>query len=84
MRLINADELSEYKFIRESTKGSDYMRGWNDAIDAIIDNAPTIVPEVIQPLISNLIEIMPGVINVIIENIPVIIRECYKDGDNND
>lgn len=42
MRLIDADKLPEHKFTRESAKGSDYMRGWNDAIDAIIDNAPTI------------------------------------------
>lgn len=41
-RLIDADKLPEHKFTRESAKGSDYMRGWNDAIDAIIDNAPTV------------------------------------------
>lgn len=40
-RLIDADKLPEHKFTRESAKGSDYMRGWNDAIDAIVDNAPT-------------------------------------------
>jgi hypothetical protein len=40
MRIIDADKLPEHKFTRESAKGSDYMRGWNDAIDAIIDNAP--------------------------------------------
>ena len=42
MRTIDADELSEHKFTRESAKGSDYMRGWNDAIDAIVDNAPSV------------------------------------------
>lgn len=42
MRIIDADKLSEHKFTRESAKGSDYMRGWNDAIEAIIDNAPTV------------------------------------------
>ena len=41
-RLIDADKLSEHKFTRESAKGSDYMRGWNDAIDAIVDNEPTV------------------------------------------
>ena len=41
-RLIDADKLSEHKFTRESAKGSDYMRGWNDAIDAIIENEPTV------------------------------------------
>ena len=42
MRIIDADKLSEHKFTRESANGSDYMRGWNDAIDAIVDNAPTV------------------------------------------
>lgn len=34
-RPIDADKLPEHKFTRESAKGSDYMRGWNDAIDTI-------------------------------------------------
>ena len=42
MRLIDADKLPEHKFTRESAKGSDYMRGWNDAIDVIVDKAPTV------------------------------------------
>lgn len=42
MRLTDVDKLSEHKFTRESAKSSDYMRGWNDAIDTIIDNAPTV------------------------------------------
>lgn len=46
MRLINADKLSEHKFTRESAKSSDYMRGWNDCIDTIIDNAPTVEGEI--------------------------------------
>ena len=37
MRYINADNLADHKFTRESAKSSDYMRGWNDAIDAIVD-----------------------------------------------
>ncbi len=41
-RLIDADKLPEHKFTRESAKASDYMRGWNDAIDTIVDNAPTV------------------------------------------
>lgn len=45
MRLIDADKLSEHKFTRESAKGSDYMRGWNDAIDAIVDNEPTVLAD---------------------------------------
>ena len=43
-RLIDADKLPEHKFTRESAKSSDYMRGWNDAIDTIVDTAPTVEP----------------------------------------
>ncbi len=43
MRLIDADKLPEHKFTRESAKGSDYIRGWNDAIDTIVDNEPTVI-----------------------------------------
>ena len=37
--LISRDVLKEYKF---PTPLRDYHQGWNDAIDAIIDNAPTV------------------------------------------
>jgi len=50
MRLIDADTLSEHKFVSincylksNCDNGfSQYKQGWNDAIDAIIDNAPTV------------------------------------------
>lgn len=56
MRLIDADALLEHKFVgnkfiqiggRKNGKTLEavnraYQRGWNDAIDAIINNAPTI------------------------------------------
>jgi hypothetical protein len=69
MRLIDADKLPEHKFTRESAKGSDYMRGWNDAIDAIIDNAPTvepqkiviIPPELIEKLASNVVDVVGNI-----------------------
>lgn len=48
MRIIDANELPEHKFTRESAKGSDYMRGWNDAIDTIIDTAPTVETKKIE------------------------------------
>lgn len=55
MRLIDADALKEHKFVGNKfiqiggrTNGKTleavnkaYQQGWNDAIDAIIDNAPT-------------------------------------------
>ncbi len=40
-RLINADEPKNIKFVA-IYKDSDYARGWNDAIDAIMENAPTV------------------------------------------
>lgn len=51
MRLIDADKLKKHKFLTPDaveakkwlpaeTKG--YQLGWNDAIDAIVDNAPTV------------------------------------------
>lgn len=50
MRTIDADALSEHKFVSidcylKSNVDNGYPRykqGWNDAIDAIIDNAPTV------------------------------------------
>jgi hypothetical protein len=56
MRAIDADELKEHKFVDNKyvqiggrTNGKTlesinkaYQQGWNDAIDAIIDNAPTV------------------------------------------
>lgn len=56
MRLIDADALSEHKFVgnkftqiggRRNGKMLEavnqvYQQGWNDAIDAIVDNAPTV------------------------------------------
>ena len=56
MRPIDADTLSEHKFVgnkfiqiggRRNGKILEavnrvYQQGWNDAIDAIVDNAPTV------------------------------------------
>lgn len=47
MRLIDADEIKNIKFAI-SKKISVYVRGWNDAIDSIIENAPTVEPEPIR------------------------------------
>ena len=54
MRLIDADELKEHKFLSpdnpnatrfydETTKA--YQKGWNDCVDAIIGHAPTVSPK---------------------------------------
>lgn len=54
MRLIDADELKTHKFLSPQVKVlggrhngkaivAAYQQGWNDAIDAIIDNAPTVL-----------------------------------------
>lgn len=56
MRIIDADALSEHKFLTPQVKviggrhngkileavNRAYQQGWNDAIDTIVDNAPTI------------------------------------------
>ena len=47
-RLISADALEMMRFVVAQHKEPEvksYMMGWNDAIDAIIDNAPTIEAE---------------------------------------
>lgn len=47
MRPIDADKLYTHKFKSASERmdlSVEYMAGWNDAIDAIIENAPTIEP----------------------------------------
>ena len=41
MRLINADALNQYKF-GEGLMASSYADGWDDAIDAIMKDAPTV------------------------------------------
>lgn len=48
MRLIDADELWKHKF-KSASERMDlevaYMGGWNDAIDSIVENAPTVDAE---------------------------------------
>lgn len=44
-RLINADALKEIEFCGLQTdKKIIYQMGWNDAIEAIAKNAPTVIP----------------------------------------
>lgn len=43
MRLIDADNASDAKFPTVPEGISEvYVKGWNDAIDAVVENAPTI------------------------------------------
>lgn len=53
MRIIDADELKTYKFLSPQVRilggrrngkvlVAAYQQGWNDAIDAIVDNEPTV------------------------------------------
>ena len=52
MRLIDADELSKHKFhpvpythiTPKDADAESYKWGWNDAVDAIMSEAPTIEP----------------------------------------
>lgn len=51
MRLIDADALKAIRFVSTKHKEPEveaYMRGWNDAVDSIIENAPTIEAEPIK------------------------------------
>lgn len=41
-RLIDADELKNHKFVGSIIANGTYQLGWNDCIDAIIDNAPPV------------------------------------------
>ena len=70
VRLIDANALNEHKFLspqvkviggRHSGKLKDqiidaYQKGWNDCIDAIIDNAPTVEPEITNEDIQDAIK----------------------------
>lgn len=70
MRLIDADELPTHKFqspaylARKNGKIilAAYQKGWNDAIDAIVDNEPTIDIDVV-PLIQDLISDLPQIVD---------------------
>ena len=46
MRLIDADALAEHKFVGIAdwtpTEATSWQRGWNDAIDTIIEAQPTV------------------------------------------
>lgn len=52
MRLIDADALAEKKFQERECnglgEGPAYRQGWNDAIDAVMDNEPSVQPEIIR------------------------------------
>ena len=49
MRLIDADALAEKKFQERECnglgEGPAYRQGWNDAIDAVMDNEPSAQPD---------------------------------------
>ena len=39
-RLIDIKSVEDGKF---TTVGNDYQRWWNDALDSVVDNAPTVI-----------------------------------------
>ncbi len=45
MRPIDADGLIERKFVAAADRKDPYSTGWNDCIDAIMENEPTIPPD---------------------------------------
>ena len=70
VRLIDANALKEHKFLTPQVKVIGgrhngkmreqiievYGKGWNDCIDAIIDNAPTVEPEITNEDIQDAIK----------------------------
>lgn len=78
MRAIDADALNSIKFhplpythiTPSDADAESYKRGWNDAIDSIIENAPTIEPE---PQWIPVSERVPE------ENVPVLLGVRFKD-----
>lgn len=42
MRLINADKLGELKYYLGNWSPTEWQKGWNDAIDTIMDETPTV------------------------------------------
>ena len=78
MRIIDADALPSHKFLspvymaraNSKTLTAMYQQGWNDAIDAIIDNAPTVDIDIVplmQDIVANIPEIVDKAINLYIE-----------------
>ena len=76
MRPIDADELPTHKFqspaylarMNGKTILAAYQKGWNDAIDAIFDNEPTIdVVPLIRDLIADLPQIVDRAVQLYIE-----------------
>jgi len=44
-RLINTDNLAEYKFASDRIIPTEWQQGWNDAIDTIMNETPTVDAE---------------------------------------
>lgn len=60
-RLIDAKGLEELKFVgikSDKSLENTYRQGWNDAIDAIIDNAPTVTPKLNDEQIEKIINML--------------------------
>lgn len=75
-RLIDANKLKDRKMIFAE---NDYSKGWNDAIDAIMENELTITPESLEKLTDAVIEIIPKLVNSIVENLPKMIEDLKED-----
>ena len=52
-----------------------------DDVTNIIDNAPTVVPEEMKPLIDKVVEIIPQLTDAIVEQLPKVVENsldiCY-------
>lgn len=73
-RLIDADKL---KKAFENLASDDYNEPiwYQQTVFETIDNAPTVVPEEMKPLIDKTIEILPQLTDAIVENLPRILDD---------
>lgn len=83
MRLIDADELlkaiANSGLIWETNECLDVIETL--AVKKIIDDAPTVVPEEMKPLIEKVVEIIPQLTDAIVEQLPEVVENgldlCY-------
>lgn len=64
----------------EGIVSSDLIK-YAEAVDELIDNAPTVVPKEMKPLIDKVVEIIPQLTDAIVEQLPEVVENsldiCY-------
>jgi hypothetical protein len=72
MRLIDADALK--KAVYAAFGNSNLTDAFND----IIDNAPTVDPKEIKPLVDKVVDVVPELTDLIIKELPNIVNGAIK------